>query len=97
MNKKKSHKKKRTKESCELIHFKKRMIERQGLVLNKEQINEICKLIQNGHSTFVKKQTNRIVLHDISYNGKVLRIVYDKLRKIPVTVYDDSWIDDNKK
>ena len=93
MNKKKSHKKKRTKDSCEIIHFKNRMYERQGIVLNKEQINYISKLIQTGNSIFVKKQTNRIVIHDINYNDKTLRIVYDKLRKLPVTVYDDSWLE----
>jgi len=97
MNKKKSHKKKKNKDDCEIIHFKRRMYERQGIVLNKEKINEICKLIQTGQSTFVLKQTNRIVIHDILYDGKVLRIVYDKLRKLPVTVYDDAWTNDIKK
>ena len=86
-------KKKRTKADCELIHFKKRMNERQGIILNKERINEICKLIQNGQSKFVKKQSNRVVIHDIIYDDKKLRIVYDRLRKLPITVYDDSWVE----
>lgn len=96
MNIKKSRNKKKSKEECEIIHFKKRMFERHGLIINKERINEICKLIQNGKSTFVKKQSNRIVIHDIMFDGKSIRIVYDKIRQIPVTVYDDSWVTDTK-
>lgn len=94
MNKKKCHKKKKDKESCEIIHFKKRMFERHGLILNKEQINEITKIITDGKSNFVKKQSNRIVIHDVIYNDKTMRIVYDKLRKLPVTVYDEAWVDE---
>jgi len=92
MKKRKHHKKLKTKIENEIIHFKKRMIERHNLVLNKEQINEICNLITTGRSIFVRKQSNRIVIHDVIYDNKTMRIVYDKIRKVPVTVYDDSWI-----
>ena len=92
MRKKRLYKKRRSKESSEILHFKKRMIERHKMVLTTEQIYEIAAIIKNGKHKLVEKQTNRVSVYDTTYHDKKLRIVYDKLRHVPVTVYEDSWI-----
>lgn len=40
-------------------------------------IKELEKAIRAGKSLYVKKQTNRVSVHDITYEGRVYRCVYD--------------------
>lgn len=66
-------------------HFKRRMQERFGIAANREEQNELIKLIQNNQTTMVFKQSNRISHHEIEKDGKKFIVVYDKLRKCCVT------------
>ena len=71
--------------TAERIHAKKRFLERYGLVFSKEVRLKFERLIRCHQSCIVEKQSNRISVHDVIYNGEVYRVVYDKNRKTIVT------------
>jgi hypothetical protein len=56
-------------------------------------LNFIRKLIQNGEADLVETQSNRVTLHDITFRGERMRIVYDKVRKVVVTVLPKEVVD----
>ncbi len=66
-------------------HAKRRAAERFGLNLTKEAQREIVSRIQNGKAKFLEKQSLRISLWLVDWNGTEMRVVYDKNRKSIVT------------
>ena len=74
-----------SKNKAERLHFKKRMSERYGLDISRENIVRIVKIIQRNQSIFTIKQSNTRSIHFISYADRVIPMVYDKLRKELVT------------
>ena len=69
-------------------HTKKRAAERFGMAVN---IDELSKLIQENRGIFVERQSLRVTVWDVEYNGTVLRVVYDKKRGMPVTILN-TWM-----
>jgi hypothetical protein len=67
-------------------HFKRRMRERHGLWVNNGDLKKIVGAIQGGNCKLIQKQSNRVSVYEIEYEGKELSIVYDHMRSVPVTV-----------
>jgi hypothetical protein len=87
--------KKRKKEKTMATHVKKRFYDRWSIILTDELHKSFVKMINTGNSMCVDKQSKRISIHEITYKDAVLTVVYDKCRKMLVTVlprdavYDD--------
>lgn len=77
-------------------HAKMRAFQRFGIRLDENTHNQIIKKIQKGEAQFIEKQSNRISLFWVDYNEMKLKIVYDKERKLIVTVMGrEEWCDDD--
>lgn len=84
-------KKVRDKVKDERRHFKRRLKERYSLEANRHDIHDIIYLIQHNKCNFVLRQSNRITVWDVPFKGETVRIVYDKVRKAPVTALLLEW------
>ena len=84
--------KRKLKKKCQMKHAKVRFRERFGLELNNELHDKFVRSIQLGfpYAEFLKKQTNRITIWKILYNGNYIVLVYDKNRKQIVTAIPDN-------
>ena len=80
-------KRKKTSKIC-AKHFKTRCCQRLGIVLNQD---ELKKMMQNGKLKFLFKQSNTKTHWQITIPStrKSAVLVYDKMRKVFVTVLDD--------
>jgi len=75
------------KKKSEQIHASKRFMERGRINFSKRTNELFCKCIQNStNAKYVGKTSNRAVVWDITYEGKIYRCVYDKTRKQIVTL-----------
>lgn len=90
MRRKKSRKKMSDKGDAQRDHCKRRFRERYGIDFNRHLRREFVKLIQTHQCHFVEKQSNRVSVWDLIYEGDVFRVVYDKQRKNIVTVFPDA-------
>lgn len=79
-------KKSKTKQQAERAHCKQRFLERYGIEFNRHMRREFERLIQTSQTHLIKKQSNRVSIHDVIYEGIVYRVVYDRNRKTIVTV-----------
>lgn len=77
--------KKLTKKQSEAIHAKLRAIERYGVSLNNRDLEIIVGRIKNGNSKTIEKQSNRVSVHKVEYQGVEMIAVYDKHRKMIIT------------
>ena len=75
-----------SKERAQRFHAKTRALERYDIALNNKDLQAIAKLIQDRKAIFVEKQSLRVTLWDVDYNGIRMRTVYDRHRKQIVTV-----------
>ena len=82
----KKKKKGKTKLEAERAHCKRRFMERYAIDFNRHMRREFERLIQYCQTHLVRKQSNRVSIHDVIYEGEVYRVVYDKSRKTIVTV-----------
>jgi len=64
-------------------HFKDACLKRIGQILD---VAGIIKKIQNNELEFIDRQSNRITRWKYSFNNMDYMIVYDKIRKEPVTI-----------
>ena len=77
--------KKKNKKECQQLHFIKRVRQRYDIECDMGLIRGIVAKIQRGESVFVERQSCRITVHDLYICGRGIRVVYDGLRKVPVT------------
>lgn len=68
------------------MHFRNRVMQRCGVFLSKSQIIAIGDLIRKGHYQFIEQQSNRIRVYRGCINDIEVNIVYDRIRRVPVTV-----------
>lgn len=80
----------KSKSSSQIQHFKKRMYERHGLVIGKNEYNKILNNVKSGDAEFVEKQSLRVSKYIVEYNGIKLIVIYDKQRKTLVTVLPNN-------
>lgn len=66
-------------------HAKRRAAERFGIELNKHSMRELVRAIQNKKSLLVERCNNRCTAHVLYFGGTIVKVVYDKHRKAPVT------------
>lgn len=82
---KKMIKKSKGKRKAQIKHALRRFDERFDLQLNDNQYKQIVNMIQKGRAEFIRKQSNRITHWDVTFQDQVIRVVYDKARKVVVT------------
>lgn len=73
------------KRESELRHATRRGKERYKRDFSRNDLERMSSIIQEGNSTFIKKESNTRKVHEIEFDGKPMRVVYDKLRKCIVT------------
>lgn len=81
------------KENSQRLHCIKRIRERVGIILTDQEYDHIVSCIRNEKKSdhfridYVRPQTNRLDIFEITFNGKEpVDVVYDKQRKTIVTV-----------
>ena len=75
-----------TKKRSQMNHFKKRTLQRTGMVIDKKIHDNIVEMIIKGKSEIYDKQSNRVSVHVVELNGEKHRVVYDKNRKQCITI-----------
>lgn len=70
-----------------IAHSKRRMSERTTLPAIGKVLSDLRKLIQTGQSVILKSQSSNRKLHLLEYQGQKLECVYDKKRKLIVTIW----------
>lgn len=67
-------------------HARERALQRYGLELNREDLDNIVKLIQGHNGQFVERLTNDRKLWRVCYKGVWLNCVFSKRNKTLVTI-----------
>lgn len=83
-------KKLKVKSNAQIHHFKKRVLERCGIELLEHDIQYLRGRIKRGKYKGVIKQSNRVYIYDIDFKDIHCFIVYDKMRKTPITVLTEE-------
>ncbi len=83
---KQNHGKIRTKTQAERKHSIHRAFERYGFTLVRKDLEEIKFLIQTRFATFLRHQSRRVSHYLVPWEGDVLGVVYDHVRKTPITI-----------
>ena len=74
-----------TKKQSERIHFKRRLYQRFGIILSRNEYREIKKIIQNKKINGIR-ENNRKTKYHIKYKDCEFDVIYDKIRKELITV-----------
>lgn len=82
---------KRSKSKNQQRHARRRAMERFGIDLDQNARCSILSQIQNGRSILVRRQSNRVVVHEVTVDSTTMHVVYDKIRKEIVTVLPVEW------
>jgi len=82
---KKRKRKSLSKRKAEIHHFIRRAKQRYGMELNKQDVKRIVNKIQSGASKVLKKQSLRVAIHQVTYQGTSMIVAYDKNRSVPIT------------
>lgn len=78
--------KKMTKTQASKIHFKNRFKERFGVQINRNDIRELVSDIKEGANIIKSDRLSlRVTAHTMIFKRKRCVILYDKVRKVPVT------------
>lgn len=77
---------KKSKLACQKIHAKKRARQRHGIILSDRGIQTIVTTIQNGQAELIERQSMRVGIYKVSYDGYDFKVVYDRKRKTLATV-----------
>jgi hypothetical protein len=81
----KTKRKNRDKKLCEIIHAKRRFLERYGVEVNDADLTDMVTQIRTGSARFLWKDTNTRTLFRVKVRGNVADVVYDNLRGVIVT------------
>jgi hypothetical protein len=75
----------------QIKHAKKRFQKRFDIDLNANQYIQLVNRIKKGKADFVRRQSNRVTIWDMNFEGKHIRVVYDKKTSAIVTaLYPDG-------
>ena len=85
------------KTKCQRAHAKRRANQRYGLSLNRDKLNAMVRLIQEGKCTFIERQSNRVTVFSLLFEGLTFPVVYDKQRKTIVTVLPPEALEGTKR
>ena len=78
------------KSKSQIRHARMRALERFDVVLNDKDYEDLCRQIRKGLSKPVFKQSNRVSIHEVTFQGKIMVAVYDKERKTIASFLPDS-------
>ena len=71
-------------------HAYRRLKQRFGIILTDELHKEFIKKIISSEGKFVEKQSCRVSVWDVKYEGQTIRLVYDKVRKVIITCLSEE-------
>ena len=74
-----------SKQKQQRSHFLRRVKERFGLYLKDNDIHNIIQMITTGNADFIEKQSNRVSIHQVEYQGTIMHVCYDRQRGELVT------------
>ncbi len=74
-----------TKREAQIIHAKKRFLQRHGRNLDDTEYKILVNLIKNNKSKCIRKVSNDYFIHEIQYQKETLYVVYNKSRHTIVT------------
>jgi hypothetical protein len=74
------------KETSIRIHAARRCVQRKGFVLSKRIHNGLVSVIKRNEAKFIRRQSNRVTVWEVIFEDINYRVVYDKNRKLIVTV-----------
>ena len=87
---KKLIRKSKGKRKNQIKHARRRFEARFDISLNSNQYTQLVNRIKKGKAEFVRRQSNRVTLWDIEFEGNLIRVVYDKKTSAIVTaLYPD--------
>ena len=69
----------------QIKHAKRRFKKRFDISLNENQYNQLVNRIKKGKADFVRRQSNRVTIWDLQFEGHEIRVVYDKHTSAIVT------------
>ena len=81
-----------TKKAAQKIHAMRRAYERHGIFLGKDAQREIVGRIRAGKAKLLGRQSLRVRGYEIEHAGKLLTVLYDKKRKVLITVLPEGAI-----
>jgi hypothetical protein len=71
-------------------HFRRRVENRLGLEITDRVINRVIDDINNHRYISVLKQSARVWEYTMDFMGETCRILYDKTRKMPITILTED-------
>jgi len=80
-----------SKKTSERMHFKRRMQERFGITLTTSQCKDIVDIIKKGTTKIVRRESLRVFVYEMKIQDKLVHVVYDKVRKTPVSALLPEW------
>lgn len=69
------------KSSCQKIHAKRKAFQRYGVTLNRIDYRNLVHKIQEGKAIRLYRQSNRVTIWKVDFNGTSMIAVYDSARK----------------
>lgn len=78
----------------QLHHSEQRARERFGISLDRDARFAIHAMIHEGRTRLVQRRSLRISIHELTYEGKLVHVVYDHKRHTLVTFLMPGWSDD---
>ena len=85
-----------SKHEAERRHAMRRFGERMGFGLSSETYADLSRQIQDGQAQFVRKQSNRVTIWRLMYEGKPVRVAYDKDRHQIITFIPENPVAERK-
>lgn len=76
----------RDKASCQRIHAKRRALQRFAIDLDYAKQDQIIQMIQKGKAKFISRDSIRVSIFAVEFEGKLLKVVYDADRKTLASV-----------
>ncbi len=73
------------KKKNQIRHARRRFKTRFDISLNANQYIQLVNRIKKGKGIFVRRQSNRVTIWDIDFEGQLIRVVYDKKTSAIVT------------
>lgn len=81
----KKKKRKYNKKENQVFHFQNRCIQRLGKLIDRK---ELIRRIQDNELELIRRDSNRVTVWKYMFEDKPYTVVYDKLRKQVVTIYE---------
>lgn len=66
-----------SKKLAQRVHARKRFASRHNIEFTKAVRREFVKQIQSGQARHIRKQSNRVALYSVQYEGKWIDVIYD--------------------